>query len=285
MMKSMVALTKSEGHAQTFDEDKLRASLLRVGADEALTKIIVRDVRRQIRHGDSTDAIRRMVMRALKREARHLAGRYNLKRAIQDLGPTGFPFERLWGAVLERLGYDVSYDVIMKGRCVDHEVDVYAEKGRERRFAECKFHNTQSGRTDLRVALYVYARTLDLRGRQKGGATRARFEIVTNTRFTSEATRYAACVRLPLVSWDTPAGRSLRELVDRHALYPITCLSTLKGRHKKMLLARDVVTCRQLVADVAQLAPLGLTTRQTDAVVREAMPLSADLARTEGVVL
>lgn len=269
-----IALTKSEGDEQLFDDAKLRASLLRAGADDDLTKIVMRDVQREVRHGDSTDAIRRIVMRALKREARHLAGRYNLKRAIQALGPSGFPFERYWGALLESLGYKTSFDITVRGRCVDHEIDVFAEKGRQRRLAECKFHNTSSRRTDLRVALYVYARCLDLRRRKSRPPGRERFELVTNTRFTSEATRYAKCVRLNLVSWDYPSSHSLRELIDRSACYPITCLTTLRARPAKMLLARDVVTCRQLIAHRELLTEVGLTDRQITALVAEATPLS-----------
>jgi hypothetical protein len=278
--RKKITLTKSHGHEQPFDEPKLRTSLLRAGADDDLIKIVLRDVRAKLRQGDSSNAVRRIVMAALRREARHVAGRYNLKRAVMKLGPSGYPFERYWGAVLEQLGFATSFDVIIRGRCVDHEVDVLAAKPKQRRLAECKFHNAPGARTDIQVALYVHARSLDLRRRKRRPPGRERFELVTNTRFTSDATRYAQCVHLNLVSWDYPAGGSLRELVDRYGLYPISCLSTLQARHLKTLLARRVATCRELVRRPELLENLGLSDRQVAAVLHEATALQ----RTTDVV-
>jgi hypothetical protein len=271
--RKAITLKKSQGHDQPFDVMKLHASLLRAGADDELIKIVLRDVRAELQHGDSTDAVRRIAVRSLRREARHVAGRYNLKRAVLMLGPTGYPFERYWGALLEQSGFSATYDVMMRGRCVKHEIDVLAAKGKQRRLAECKFHNAPGRRTDVRVALYVHARFLDLRRRKRRPPGRERFELVTNTRFTSEAMRYGHCVKLNLVSWDHPAGGSVRELADRHTLYPITCLSTLKARARNTLLARHVVTCRDIVERPELLDDIGLSDRQVVAVLREATSL------------
>jgi AF1548-like, C-terminal/Restriction endonuclease len=279
--RKKIAVTKCQGHDQPFDEPKLRASLLRAGADDDLIKIVLGDVRSQLVHGDSTDAIRRVAMRALRREARHVAGRYNLKRAVMKLGPGGYAFERYWGGLLEELGYSTTYDETIRGRCVDHEVDVVATKNKQRRLAECKFHNAPGARTDIQVALYVYARSLDLRKRKPRPPGSERFELVTNTRFSTEAMRYAQCVHLNLVGWDYPVGGSLRDLADQYALYPITCLSKLKVAHQKTLLSRRVATCRELVEHPELLENLGLSARQVAGVLQEATALqsTADVAR------
>src|SRR5690606_1399160 len=107
--------------------------LARAGAEDSLIDVVIRDVEERLRGGDSTDAVRRIAMKALRREARHVAGRYDLKRAISKLGPTGYPFERLYGAVLAAAGFSVSFDVTVSGCCVDHEIDVVGLHDRERR--------------------------------------------------------------------------------------------------------------------------------------------------------
>ena len=43
-----------------------------------------------------------------------------------ELGPSGFPFEKLVGKILEQEGFETRVGVIVQGNCVQHEVDVIA---------------------------------------------------------------------------------------------------------------------------------------------------------------
>jgi len=52
-----------------------------------------------------------------------------LKKAILQLGPTGYPFERFVGELLKYQGYEAKVGQIVQGNCVQHEVDVVAKKG------------------------------------------------------------------------------------------------------------------------------------------------------------
>ncbi len=279
-----IDVKKADGVHQPFDENKLRASLARAGAPNDLVALVIREVGSQIRADDSTDRVRKLAIRSLRRHARSVANRYNLKRGIRDLGPTGYPFERLWGAVMTALGFSVSFDVLVGGRCIHHEIDVLGERNKQLRFAECKFHNDASRRTDVKVALYFQARRVDVEERAEASATGETFELVTNTRFTEDAITYGRCVGLPLVSWDYPRGKSLRDLIDRHALYPITCLSRLRKRDQRALFALDVVTCRGLVTRPECLRQIGLSEREAAAVLHEAEPLQHIAEVNENVV-
>jgi len=72
-----------------------------------------------------------------------------------ELGPTGYPFERFIGAILEHQGYRVEIGIFAKGHCVMHEVDVIADMDDLRYMVECKFHNRQAHNSDVKVPLYT----------------------------------------------------------------------------------------------------------------------------------
>ncbi len=85
------------------------------------------------------------------------AAKYSLKRAILDLGPSGFPFESYLAKIFEFEGYQTAVDQVIKGGCVEHEVDVVLTKKGEKKseviYIEAKFHNSAAFKTDLKTVL------------------------------------------------------------------------------------------------------------------------------------
>jgi hypothetical protein len=93
--------------------------------------------------------------------------------------------------------------------------------------------------------------------------------VVTNTRFSADAIRYGSCVGLALLSWDYPAGKGIKDLVDSLSLYPVTCLTTLTKTEKASLLAAGIVLCRQLHAGGQLLVKSGIPASCASAVLEE----------------
>ena len=114
------------------------------------------------------------------------------------LGPSGFPFERFLSEILKADGWHTQTGVMMTGRCVTHEVDVLAEKAGRRVGIEAKFHNDPGGHTDIKDVLYVWARYEDLKKAPEAASRVDEGWLVTNTRFTRNAIRYASCNNLKL---------------------------------------------------------------------------------------
>jgi len=105
---------------------------------------------------------------------------------------------------------------------------------------ECKFHGIPGGRTDIKVALYTYARFLDVK--EKGD-----FDLpwlITNTRLTQEAKAYAACIGMKVTGWDYPEGESLNEMIDKSGLYPITASTVLSDEQKRDLIDKGTIFCK-----------------------------------------
>jgi hypothetical protein len=246
---------KASGEIEPFAEDKLRRSLQRSGAKPAVVDGVVLAVTEKLYPGITTKALYRLAHRELKRAARPSALRYRLKRAIMELGPSGFPFERLIAAMFAAEGYRCQVDLTLRGACVHHEVDVVAEKGREKILVECKYRNQPGYRTDVKVALYVGARAADLASTEAG--RHDSFWLVTNAKFTADAAQYGACAGLRLLGWDFPARDGLERRLERHGLFPLTCLSSLSRSDKKRLLESGLILLSDLGERPDELNRLG----------------------------
>ena len=263
---------KSSGKKVKFSIEKLKNSLRNSGADEQIVHEIVNTVRDELYNGISTKEIYNRAFKLLKKKKSIFASKYKLKRAIFELGPTGFPFERFIGAILNYSGYQVEVGKIINGKCVTHEVDIIAEKNGEHIIGECKFHSESGKKSNVKVPLYFYSRYQDILTHCKekeGNECPNEGWVITNTRFTKDAVKYAECVGLSMLSWDYPNGNGIKERIDRLGLYPITVSTLLTNREKQFLLSRDIVLCRQLLKDVFYLDHLGIKEKRKNKILIE----------------
>jgi hypothetical protein len=253
-MRGEPKLVKTSGELETFQERKLRGSLARSGANRREVEHAVDAVRKRLHDGITSNEVFRTAHRALQKDRRTAAARYSLQRAIQELGPSGFPFERFVASLWEHEGYDVRLGVRLQGRLVRHEVDIDAERGRTRLLCECKFRALNDGKVDIKIAMYVYARARDLLP-----TGFRQFWLVTNGRFTKDALVYGSGVGLRLLSWDHPKGDSLRERIDRSGLHPLTVLTSLHKDECQRLLRKGHVLCTDLQRHPAAVQELRLS--------------------------
>lgn len=242
-----VRVVKADGEEEFFDPAKLDASLLRAGASDSARQAVTKKVLSELRDGMTTGDIYRHAYEYLREtEEKPVAARYSVKRAVLDLGPSGFPFEQFLAEVLRAHGWSARTGVALTGRCAPHEVDVLAEKEGRRIGIEAKFHNEAGGKTDIKDALYVHARYEDLRRAPEASSRVDEGWLVTNTRFTRNAIRYAQCSNLTLLGWDYPRGRGLMEMIEEAHVHPLTCLTTLSEGEKRRLLEHKVVLCKSV---------------------------------------
>ena len=120
---------KTGGEKEKFSESKLCLSIRKAGAPRDLADTICKTVGPKINPNDSTSAIFRRALKYLVREDMGIAARYSLRRGIEALGPAGFIFEHYFQTVLDAYGFKTRRNVIMKGYCVTHEIDVIAASG------------------------------------------------------------------------------------------------------------------------------------------------------------
>lgn len=264
---------KANGERELFNEVKLRDSLRRSGASEDVISKVVDHVLREMQDGMKTEKIYSHAFSLLKKENKGIAAQYSLRRAVKELGPSGFPFERFVGEILRAKGYDVRVGVIVQGWCVDHEVDVSARKGDTHLLVECKFHQDDGYKTDLKVALYVRERFQDIEKRHATiPDTSEHFHeawLITNTKLTSKAIQYGMCAGLKTIGWNYPHKGNLQDLINETNLHPVTVLTTLSGGEKKRLMENNVVLCRDVPKQKRILQSIGMNEGKIQKVLNE----------------
>ncbi|HLV14202.1 MAG TPA: restriction endonuclease [Xanthomarina sp.] len=276
-MKKQVYIKKFNGDVELFSFDKLRNSLHSAGAPKDVVDPIVTTIKQEVYDGMSSNEIYKKAFALLKKNNRISASRYSLKRAIFDLGPTGFPFERLIGALLKEKGFNTEVGVILQGKCVTHEIDVLAEIDNNVYAIECKFHSDPRATSNVRVPLYINSRFLDIQEQWNSNPNNKTVLkqgwLITNTRFTEDAVNYAKCVGLTLLSWDYPKNDGLKANIDSYALYPVTTLTSLTKKEKHELIEKNIVLVKELALSIETLKHIGVSETRIKRVVNEVKKL------------
>ncbi len=306
-------ILKADGTTEPFDSKKLIFALTHAGAKYPVAREIADQIEEKCFHsGDSnaikTDYIYKMAFKQLKNISRNSALKFSLKRAMLELGPSGFPFEEFVAEVWRAKGYTAITGQIVYGGCVSHEVDVIAWKDDELVMIEAKYHSDGGSRTDLKTALYVKARYDDIRqqtfsmksfdlskvvdeslldmhtferGSQNVTGSKPMPAIpevpqkltegwlITNTHFSDTAITYASCNGLRLLSYDYPEGNSLQDEIIKYKLYPLTCLTTLTTSDKRELMLKNITLCKTLHTKNEIMVEMGFSKEKIHAVLAE----------------
>ncbi|MDO8590109.1 MAG: ATP cone domain-containing protein [bacterium] len=245
-----ITVLKANGRREAFEIEKLTASLLHSGATEEATEKVISHVLPELRDGMTTDDIYKHAFSILQEISKPVARSYSLRRAVMDLGPSGFPFEDFVAEILKAKGFECETRQTVLGGCVPHEVDVVAYNKKKLIMVEAKFHNELGTKSDLKVVLYIKARFDDLQENvfNYGGNNRHITDcwLITNTKFSSTAIHYGVCKNLTMIGWNYPEKGSLQDMIEDEALHPVTCLASLSAADKKTLLGKRIVLCSDI---------------------------------------
>jgi hypothetical protein len=234
---SHILVVKKNGEREPFSEEKVIRSMTRVGLPKEQYTEVLNHITTKLHDGITTEEIFAHIQEHVAEKDTRAGIRLNLKQAIFDLGPTGFPFEKYMERIFVEMGYQAVTDQAMQGECVNHEVDVLLEKDGKREMVEAKFHNQQGIKTDIHVMMYTLARYWDLREiNHLGGVW-----VVTNTKLSEDAIKYAKCKGMRAIAWNYPEKGNLQDCVEDPALYPVTLLPGLSNEDKQTLLEANIV--------------------------------------------
>ncbi len=277
MNKKVITVKKFSGELEPFSIKKLQKSLQKSGASTEVIHKIIESIKPKLYNGISTKEIYSNAFSILKKHNRLHASKFSLKKAIFDLGPTGYPFERLVGALLKQKGFKTKVGIILSGKCVTHEIDVLAEKDNYTYAIECKFHLKPNYANNVKIPLYINSRFLDIQEQWNKNSQKKSFLkqgwIVTNTKFTEDAINYAKCAGLLLLSWDYPKENSIKNNIDKFGLYPITVLTSLTKREKKLLIENDIILTKELLKTSIILKKIGFSDVKVRKVLSEVQDL------------
>lgn len=261
-------VAKASGKVEPFSKEKLERSLRASGAPKDVIQRILSELRPKLYSGISTKKLYRSAFQLLRQDSHHFAASYSLKKALYQLGPGGYPFEKFVGAIYAAEGYKTKFNIAAQGTFVSHEIDVVASKNEVQTYIECKFHKKEGLKCDVKITMYIFGRWTDLRTSPAHKNLRG-FHLVTNTKFTSEAIKFGTGVGLGLMSWNYPPNKSLKDRIEQHHLHPVTCLTNLTLKQKRELMERNIVLCQDLLKNNSVLRTLRLKRGVMGRVLRE----------------
>jgi len=242
-------ITKHDGKTEEFSKNKFCTSLKQAGASKDLTDEVCNVIEGELHPGMTTSDIFRKASTHLVKKNPGVAARYKIKDGIAQLGPAGFLFEQYLETLLRSEGYKTTRNRDMKGACVSHEVDVLGKKEHEHVLVEAKYHNQKGLKTHVDTVMYADARLMDIEKAQReaenGNPTHLMW-VITNTKFTKTAIKYGTCRNMRLTGWDYPKKENLADLVNKHALYPVTVLPSVDQPAREafakhgLMLAQDI---------------------------------------------
>ncbi len=241
-------IIKSDGSKEPYNEEKIKSSIIKAGSSPDIAAETVRTINKKVKDNMSTDELYNKTLNRLRALEPGVALKYSLKRAIMDMGPEGFAFEKYIAKILREYGYSAEVGQFVPGYCVQHEVDVVAKREGKIYLIECKYHNSRGIKSDVKIALYIHSRFLDIekaRG-QKGSNDHLEAWLVTNTKCTSDAIKYANCVGLKIMAWHYPKVENLQYFIESKKLYPISILPTINKKQKEILLDSGIILIKEL---------------------------------------
>tara|TARA_R110000868_G_scaffold155691_8_gene382257 strand:+ start:5223 stop:6059 length:837 start_codon:yes stop_codon:yes gene_type:complete len=264
-------IKKESGELQDFSKIKFTNSLKKSGLDQEKIDLILKKLGPRLKEGLSTKRLYKLAHSLIKKNSYTAASRYAFPRTLSALGPDGFNFEKFVAGLMLRLGYSTKIGVMVKGKCVSHEVDVIASKQNKTIYMECKFHNSLSFKEDIKTALYVNARKMDLHENKKN--TFDEYWLITNSKFTLDALTYSGCAGLKAVSPYDPEGESLYDLMVKARAHPIGIINSLRPKDQSYLIGRGIFFVKDLLSAPNAVDALHISKAKADEILKEARAL------------
>ncbi len=224
---------KAGGSKERFQKSKIANTCMRAGVNREDAEDIAEKISRRIKSGTATREIYKIILSELgKIEKRHRMI-FRLRESVSEL-PSKL-FETYAKKVLQAHGYECVGSTLIKGRCVEHEVDVIAKRDKLY-LVECKHHINPHRFCGLGIALQVQARLEDIVDGFKAGANKYNFDnawIFNNTKFSDHAKMYAAAKGIRMTGWRN-GDYSLDSLIHEKNIFPITILSINPSEEERM---------------------------------------------------
>lgn len=264
----MIQVIKQSGEIEPLREEKIKSCVARVGGSYELGEKITKEITKKLPPKITSEELYKRVFERLKKENPLFSIKLNLKKAIFDLGPSGFPFEKYFSELLKFFGYKTEINLFLEGKCVKHEIDILATKSRTRAdytqtdvdgalinagmsqmvedkfLIECKFHQRWGTKCEVQTPLYVFSRVLDINDKNNTNYTPW---LATNTRLTFDAIDYSECQNIKITSWRYPFCESLEQMIEKSKKYPITILISGNFQIYQKLISQNIVLAEDLL--------------------------------------
>ena len=244
-------MIKENGSRQLFDKEKVIRTCLRMGATVHVAHEVAEKVERKLYDGIPTRIILRLIFRFMRKYKPAVGNLFDLKKGLSLMSPKP-EFEIFVQVLLAHNGFEVRPNHILRGKCVEHEVDGIASKDAITYFVEAKHHSSYHSLTGLDESRIARAVLEDISEGFTMGITDLKIDramIVTNTRYSEHAIRYGRCRNILQIGWNSPENLGLQNMIYERKLYPLSCLRGLRWENRMKLVGSGIVLIGQLFSE------------------------------------
>ncbi len=243
-------VTKADGTKELFDKEKVVKTCMRMGATRQVAEKIAEKIEMKLIDGMETSRILQMIFRELSKHQPAVKHLIDLRKAL-SLMKSKPDFEFFIRTLLSEHGYEVTPNQIVKGKCVEHEVDAIVRKNGLTYIVEVKHHFNYHVLTGLDVSRIARAVFEDVTEGFTLGLNSLKVDkamIVCNTKFSEHAKRYVECRGIEHVGWSSPPDTNLQTMIVERRLYPTTYLKCLTTKTTERLSQAGIILLKQLIA-------------------------------------
>lgn len=237
---------KADGSKEEFQPRKIVRTCIRAGTSREVAKEIANIIKSSIKEGDTTSKIYKMIVAELTEREDRASFVFTLRESTARMDSNSF--EVYVKVILEAYGYRCHWNKITKGRYVEHQVDLIAEKDGKVYLIECKHHVNHHRFCGLGNVLEVQARLEDIADGFMDRKNRYNFDmawVVTNTKFSDHAKKYAKGKGIRLTGWRSK-DFSLEDMIEEKRIFPITLLRDDLSLQRK-LLEQGIITLEDIL--------------------------------------
>ncbi len=212
---------KADGSLEKFDGWKIMRTCSRAGLDENQSATVLAHVEKKAYDRIPTNALMKIILKEIRKHDGIASMKYSLRAALAALSPEGIFFEHYVKKLLEQYGYKVKHSQIVGGSCVEHEIDLVAEKDNKKIMVECKHHSNYHALVGLGDALVAWAAFEDTKNKNN-------FEeawLVSNAKISEHAVRYSQCKGMRALGWTN----ELSDMIESKKFYPVTILEATRN--------------------------------------------------------
>jgi hypothetical protein len=240
---------KADGTKQLFEKKKIVRTCMRMGASHEVAEAVAEKIEMRAYEGIKSKQILNMIFRQLARYHEEVRSHIDLRRALGLMRPKP-DFEQFVQLLLREHGYEVSPNLIVRGKCVEHEIDAIAKKDGKTYAVEVKHHFNHHALTGLDVSRIARAIFEDITEGFEMGLNSTNLDraiVICNTKYSDHAKRYGECRGIEQIGWNYPVQHGLEQMIEEKKLYPITYLKTLDATLRRKLAGEGIILLKQLI--------------------------------------
>jgi len=244
-----VFVIKADGSRQLFDREKIIRTSIRMGVSRTEAENIANEVEAKIYEGIETKKVLKIVFKLLEKYRPAIKNRIDLRKALSLLKSKP-DFEQFIQILLSEHGYKVTPNRIIRGKCVEHEVDAIARKNGRSYIVEVKHHfnyHTPTGLDESRISRAVFE---DITEGFELGLNKFKIDkamIVCNTKLSAHSEKYARCRGIDHICWSHPKESDLQTMVEKKKLYPATYCKGMNREDRDKLSSAGIILLRQII--------------------------------------